>query len=159
MNYRSLVPVIGTIRNISPMSGECCSQMVSVDTRDGQIDFVVSPDTLVIENIRLRQGMSVAAFYDANRPVPLIFPPQYRAEIITRVRDDENIMLHFFNRNLLAADGSLQLNIGRSTDISTANGQRFSCNPGGNTLLVYYSITTRSIPPQTTPRKIVVMCE
>lgn len=80
MNYRSLVPVIGTIRNISPMSGECCSQMVSVDTRDGQIDFVVSPDTLVIENIRLRQGMSVAAFYDANRPFPLIFPPQYRAE-------------------------------------------------------------------------------
>ncbi len=25
-------------------------------------------------------------------------------------------------------------------------------------LLVYYTVTTRSIPPQTTPRKIIVLC-
>ena len=158
MNYRSLVPVTGVIQNVSRMPGECCSQMVSLNTADGQVDFVVSADTLVIDSMRLRPGMAVAAFYDANRPVPLIFPPRYQAVIITQIREGENIMLNFFNRNLLAQDNSLRLNIGRFTDVLTANGQRFGCSPGGNNLLVYYSNTTRSIPPQTTPRRIVVFC-
>ena len=60
--------------------------------------------------------------------------------------------------NLTAADNSLRLNIARNTEILTLNGQRFSCPPGGNFLLVYYSVTTRSIPPQTTPRRIIVLC-
>lgn len=158
MNYQSLVPVIGIIRNISQMPGNCCNQMLSLNTPQGQVNFVISANTSVIGNTRLRSRMAVAAFYDANLPVPLIFPPQYQAELITPLRGDETVALNFFNRNLVAADNSLRLNISRTTEISTINGQSFSCLPGGNFLLVYYTNTTRSIPPQTTPRKIVVLC-
>lgn len=158
MNYQALVPVIGMIRNISQMPGDCCNQMVSINTPNGLNNFVISPNTAIIGNTRLRSGMPVAAFYDSTRPVPLIFPPQYQAELLTPLRGDETVMLNFFNRNLVASDNSLRLNLNRTTDISTINGQRYSCSPGGNFLLVYYSVTTRSIPPQTTPRKIVVLC-
>ena len=131
----ALVPVSGNIQNISPVGSDCCSQMVT-----------------------LRIGMNVTAFYDASLPVPLIFPPQYQAVIIGRKSPNETIYAGFFNNNLVSEDNSLKLNLSRSTEVLTSNGQRFNCNPGGQLLIVYYTTTTRSIPPQTTPRRIIVMC-
>ena len=45
-----------------------------------------------------------------------------------------------------------------STQIMTSNGQRFNCSLEGQLLIVYYSAATMSIPPQTTPRRIIVVC-
>lgn len=158
MNYENLIPVTGIIRNISQTPGNCCNQMVSVNTPNGINNFILSPNTAVIGNTQLRSGMPVTAFYDGSRPVPMIFPPQFQAEIIAPMRADETVALNFFRRNLTAADNSLRLNVARNTEILTLGGQRYSCPPGENFLLVYYSITTRSIPPQTTPRRIIVLC-
>lgn len=158
MNNTSYVPIIGTIVTISRAPGDCCSQMITVSSNHQPVNFIVSPNTFVADSVRLHMGMRIAAFYDASRPIPLIFPPQYQAEIVSVLRPNENIALNFFNRSLMAADGSLVLNIAPSTAVTTPNGQNFSCSPGQNTLLVYYTATTRSIPPQTTPRRIIVMC-
>lgn len=158
MNYESLIPVTGIIQNISQMPNDCCNQMVTVNTRNNINNFVLSSNTTVIDSTRLRPRMPVTVFYDSSLPVPLIFPPQYRAELITSMRSDETVMLNFFRRNLIAADNSLRLNLSRNTEILTLNGQPYSCNPGNHFLLVYYSVTTRSIPPQTTPRRIIVLC-
>lgn len=158
MANTSLVPIVGTIRNVENISGECCSQMLTIRTPEEVVNFVVSPETTVIDSIPLRAGMQVAAFYDANAPIPLIFPPQYRALLITRVERGESVMLSRFDSNLVSMQNTLQLNVARTTRITTVNGQRFNCSLGNQNLLVYYTNTTRSIPPQTTPRRIVVMC-
>ncbi len=158
MNYETLVPVTGIIQNISQSPGNCCHQTITISTPNGINHFMLSPSTTVVDSTLLRSGMPVAAFYDSSLPVPLIYPPQFQAELITPLRNDETVMLNFFRRNLTARDNSLRLNLDRSTRILTLNGQRYSCPPGGNFLLVYYSVTTRSIPPQTTPRKIIVLC-
>ncbi len=157
MDYTSLVPIIGVIMNIT-RGNDCCSQMVSLRTENGIVNFAVDMDTVIIDSRQLRQGMRVAAFYDSNLPVPLIFPPQYRAQIVTVLGRNEQVMLNYFDENLTAADGSLQLNVGAGTVIKTINGQNITCNLGEHILLVYYTVTTRSIPPQTTPRKIIVLC-
>lgn len=124
MDYSSFVPVIGTILNVS-RGNDCCTQMMSLGTENGVINFVISQETLVIDSRQLRPGMRVAAFYDSSLPVPLIFPPQYRAQIITAINRNEQVMIAFFDRRLLAEDGSLQLNIGGNTVVRTANGQSF----------------------------------
>ncbi len=157
MPYTTYVSVIGTIINIT-QGNDCCSQRISLRVGNGIVNFMVDSGTLVIDSRQLRPGMKVAAFYDSSLPVPMIFPPQYRAQIVTALGRNEQISLNFFDRNLLAEDRSLQLNLAGNTNIETINGQNFTCNPGGQTLLVYYSATTRSIPPQTTPRRIVVLC-
>ena len=90
--------------------------------------------------------------------MPLIFPPRYTAVMIGRKSPQETIYAGYFDENLIAADQKLALNISESTQIITANGQRFLCSPGNHILMVYYTVTTRSIPPLTTPRKIIVMC-
>lgn len=157
MAYTDLVPVIGTIFNIS-RGNDCCSQMISLRAEEGVVNFMITPQTQVIDNRQLRPGMRVAAFYDSSLPVPLIFPPQYRAQVITALERNDQVMMNYFDQNLLAADGSLKLNISGSTPIRTANGQNFNCNPADRTLLVYYTATTRSIPPQTAPSRIIVFC-
>lgn len=158
MDYTNLVPVIGIIVNIT-RGNDCCSQMLSLRTEDGIVNFFLSMDTIVIDSRQLRQGMRVAAFYDNTLPVPLIFPPQYQAQLITQLGRNEQVMLNYFDSDLTAADNTLQLNIAGGTLIRTLNGQNITCNLGDHTLLVYYTITTRSIPSQTTPRKIIVLCD
>lgn len=137
---------------------DCCSQMMTLRTGNGITNFMITPETRVIDNRQLRAGLRVAAFYDASLPVPLIFPPQYQAQIIAVLASGQEIMLNEFDRDLTATDNSLQLNIAGNTRIETINGQDVNCNPGNHTLLVYYTATTRSIPPQTTPTRIVVLC-
>ncbi len=158
MDYTNLVPVTGIIVNIT-RGNDCCSQMLSLRTEDGIVNFFLSMDTIVIDSRQLRQGMRVAAFYDSTLPVPLIFPPQYQARLITLLGRNEQIMLNYFDSDLTAADNTLQLNIAGGTLIRTLNGQNITCNLGDHTLLVYYTVTTRSIPPQTTPRRIIVLCD
>lgn len=157
MPYGNYKPVIGMIVNVSH-GNDCCSQMISLRTGSGITNFVITSETKVIDNRQLRAGLRVAAFYDASLPVPLIFPPQYQAQIIAVLAGGQEIMLNDFDRDLTATDNSLQLNISGSTRIETINGQNVNCNPGNHTLLVYYTVTTRSIPPQTTPGRIVVLC-
>ena len=81
-----------------------------------------------------------------------------QSELITMLWRNQSVKLGYFDENLLAGDGSLQLNVDRQVKITTANGQRFSCSPGNEMLLVYYTAVTRSIPPMTTPQRIIVMC-
>ncbi len=158
MPNSNLVPVNGIIQSVTPMENDCCSQMVSLRTDDGTVNFVISPATYVVQETRMRVGLPVTAFYDSTLPMPLIFPPQYQAVIISRRSPNETIYAGYFDENLVAEDGSLQLNLSRSTEIITSNGQRFTCNLGWQLLIVYYTSTTRSIPPQTSPRRIIVVC-
>ncbi len=155
MEYTNLVPIIGTILSITK-GYNCYSQMVSLRTENGTVNFMVGQETIIIDNKQLRRGMRIAAFYDSSQPAILIFPPQYNAVMITALGREEQIMLNYFDRNLLAADRSLQLNVAGNTNIETVNGQKFNCNIRDRVLLVYYTITTRSIPPQTTPSRIIV---
>lgn len=157
MAYSNYEPVTGTIMNLSG-GNDCCSQMMSVYTGNGIVNFIISSQTRVIDSRQLRRGMQVTAFYDNSLPMPLIFPPQYQARLVTVLDGNEQVVLTRFDENLLAEDGSLQLNLARSTTIETINGQSVNCQLGNQTLLVYYTTTTRSIPPRTTPRKVIVLC-
>ncbi|MFR3030990.1 MAG: hypothetical protein ACLTNO_06645 [Blautia sp.] len=149
--------VIGTIQN-TRRGESCCAQVVSLRTETGTVNVIVSGDTEVIDRVRLQRGMRIAAFYDANLPAPAIYPPQYRAELVTSLRRNQQVTLNFFDDNLVAEDNSLKLNLAPTTNVETRNGQRYRCSPGNAELLVYYTATTFSLPPQTSPQRIIVMC-
>lgn len=154
----NLVPVEGVIQSISPMADNCCQQVVSIRNASGVSNFVVAYDTYVINEVRLRTGMNAIAYYDAMLPIPLIYPPQYQAFIIGRKNPSENMYVGHFGASQTSTDNSLKLNISRQTEIVTSNGQLYNCSLDNQLLIVYYTNTTRSIPAQTTPRKIIVLC-
>lgn len=155
MNYENLVPIVGIISSLEDT--DCCNRMVALRVGNDIVDFMVGLETIVIDSRQLQPGMRVAAFYDSTLAIPMILPPQYQAQMIAVLEKNVQIALNYFNGALLSKDNSLQLNIAGSTRIETLNGQKFSCCIGGRTLLVYYTATTRSIPPQTTPEKVIVM--
>lgn len=70
----------------------------------------------------------------------------------------QNVKVDYFNEQLESSDGTLKLNIGPFTQIVMENGQWFTASPANHDLIVIYGPTTRSIPAQTTPYKIIVMC-
>ena len=51
MDYTNLVPVIGIIVNIT-RGNDCCSQMVSLRTENGIVNFAVDMDTVIIDSDR-----------------------------------------------------------------------------------------------------------
>ena len=150
MAYENYQQVTGVITEIN-RGNSCCSQMVSVRTNSEVINFIVSADTRIIDSVRLRRGMRIAAFYDMTLPVPAIYPPRYQAELITMLRGGQNAKLDYFDDDLVSADNTLRLNISPMTN-------SFTCSPRNMELLVYYTTSTFSIPAQTTPQKIIVMC-
>ena len=158
MAYETFEKIEGMIQSIN-RGDSCCSMMLSLISNSNIVNVVVSGDTTIIDNVRLRAGMRVAVFYDANLPVPVVYPPQYRAEIVTSLRRGQQAALGYFDENLVSADASLKLNIGPMTNVVTLNGQSYACSPENSELLVYYTNTTFSIPAMTTPQKIVVMCQ
>lgn len=151
-------PVAGIIQSIRPFSMGCCDQIAAIRTENGIVNVIVTAETYVSGERMLRRGMSVVAFYDGNAPVPLIFPPQYRAIAVAIPRSGESVMVDYFDDSLTGSNNSLRLNVGTQTKIRTPNGQRFHCDLPNRVLMVFYSSTTRSIPPQTTPREIIAMC-
>ena len=158
MAYETFEKVEGIIQGIN-RADSCCSMVVSLISDSNIVNVVVTGETTIIDNVRLRPGMRIAAFYDTNLPTPAIYPPQYRAELITSLRRGLQVMLDYFDENLTSADQSLKLNIGPMTDVVTLNGQQYTCSPENTELLVYYMNTTFSIPAQTTPQKVVVLCQ
>ena len=159
MNFEHLTPVMGTITDITAYNDDCCSQFVSLSVDGQQIHIIMTHDTFVVDTMRLFPGMRIAAFYDSTQPVPLIYPPQYRADLIAVLRPEEDVAIGYFDETLTAIDNSLKLNLYQSTVISTMNGQAYLCSPANHYLLVYYTATTRSIPPQTAPGRIIVLCQ
>jgi hypothetical protein len=139
--------------------GSGCYKLMSVEDGYGTlINFIVSKATYFVDHVTVRLGDMVTGFYDANAPVPMIFPPQFRAIVMARDSRYQNVKVDYFNSQLVSSDNSLRLNISPYTQIVLENGQAFTESPVNRNLIVVYGPTTRSIPAQTTPYKIIVIC-
>jgi len=159
--FGSFYGIITMIDDFGIGTGESigCYKLMTVQKRDGSIvNFVITPTTYFVNHIMMRVGDTVIGFYDANAPVPLIFPPQYRAIVMSRLLPGLNVKVDYFDEQLVSSDGTLKLNIAPFTQIIMENGQSFTGNPTNHNLIVIYGPTTRSIPAQTTPYRIIVMC-
>ena len=136
-----------------------CYKFISVrNTGGGTVNFIAAPYTYFIDNVCLMVGDPVTGFYDANAPVPMIYPPQYQAIVMTKISPSQNVKVDYFDDQLISSDGMLKLNVDPFTQMQLENGQTFTRDPANRNLIVLYGPSTRSIPAQTTPYKIIVMC-
>ncbi|GIO08683.1 hypothetical protein J31TS6_47110 [Brevibacillus reuszeri] len=155
----------GTVTMISDFitgqngEGEGCYKLISVDNGLGaSVNFVVSPTTYFVDHVMVAIGDHVTGYYDGNAPVPFIYPPQYQALVMVKNGSYQNVKVDYFNSHLVSSDGQLQLTISPNTQIVLTNGQPFSRSPVNRDLIVIYGPATRSIPAQTMPYRIIVLC-
>lgn len=156
--------VSGTIVDIVPtMQGNRrtngCTLFMTVEKEDGEIvNVILSPITYVVDFETLSVGMNCTFWYLADAPMLLIYPPQYSAAVAARNRNDRMIDVSRYGRDMVNQERTLQLKLDGSVDIMTTNNQYFQGSPENHDLVVLYETSTRSIPAQTTPKEIVVLC-
>ncbi|MBT2687300.1 hypothetical protein J7I93_03795 [Bacillus sp. ISL-47] len=155
----------GTVTMISDISfgqnaeEEGCYKLISADNGGGSlVNFIVSPSTYFIDQAMVTIGDRVTGYYDGNAPVPLIYPPQYRALVMVKHNPYQNVKADYFDSQLISSDGQLKLNISPITQPVLTNGQAFTKTIANRNLIVIYGPSTKSIPAQTTPYKIIVLC-
>jgi hypothetical protein len=100
--------------------------------------------------------------------MPLIFPPQFTAAVLVAgMPEDQSVHVDRFSSVkegfggiFVSEDGMLALNIGKDTQIVTADGEVFESvleQLDWWDLVVVYDVSTRSIPAQTTPITVIVL--
>lgn len=172
-NYNGMNPyrrnsfgyVSGTIVDMVPARmgnrrADGCMIFATVEDMDGNtVNFIITPSTFVVDWETLSVGMSCTFWYRTDAPAPLIFPPQYNAVVVAQEKNGRMVDVSYYNMSMVNESQTLQLNVDGNVDIRTTNNQYFQGSPANHNLVVIYDTSTRSIPAQTTPREIVVLCD
>ncbi|WP_318616349.1 stalk domain-containing protein [Sporosarcina sp. YIM B06819] len=142
---------------------------VTIENEDKMITILrINDDSLLFNSTTtnqlkladLKKGASVEAYYDKNKPMILIYPTTVTPEIVI-VKDEKDfgtVKISQFDKDFLSLDGELKLNIGEETPLFNQQGKAIEMKDlQGKELLVFYSITTMSLPPQTPPTKVIAL--
>lgn len=138
--------------------GSCILYFTVEDDAGNITNFMVTPDTFVLDFEPLTTGKRATFWYRTDAPAVLIFPPRYTAVAAAADRNDRMVNVSFYNEQLVNQEMNLQLRLDDSTELRTTNNQYFLGNPANHNLMVSYTTSTRSIPAQTTPQKVYVLC-
>ena len=147
------------------------NKVFTMDNENGGLRFVVAPTTTIVDREtgsvitadKLTEGMEVAVIYGANAPMGMSMPP-YMGQVTAVVAnaDKGSISVGHFNDDLLNEKDLLQLNISEKTTILTTLGTKSILSADdvkGKDAVVFYDITTSSIPAQTNPSLVLLLEE
>ncbi|MDR1531688.1 MAG: copper amine oxidase N-terminal domain-containing protein [Clostridiales bacterium] len=155
--YFSKTGIVNEISNYDETGNSGGSYIGIVGEGDEITRFVVTPDTVFIGEDELASGVEITGFYYAKGPAVLIYPPQYFAAVIAVSEEGRTVKADLFDDSLVSADGWLKLNIADTTEILTHDGQPYDGSLANKRLAVVYGPSTRSVPAQTTPEKVIVL--
>lgn len=157
-------PISGIVTNLAVIPTDranyssCALTLTIQDTYGNQNTVILEPCTYVLNQAPIRAGDMVIAFYDNTAPMPLIYPPRYRAVAMVKPAHGQSAVLDVFDRNMVNSDNTLKVTVNNYTEIRTQNGQILHDVLGGQLMLIIFGATTRSIPAQTTAESITVFC-
>jgi len=156
----TFIKIAGIIENVEKRED---ATYYTVKENENTNVFVVNDETLVFDNtgkeVKLQKGDQITAYTYANKPMLMIYPPQYNPEvIIVETKEMGIVEVDFFNKELVNTDNTLKLNVGKETELLSLSGKKVKAKDlAEQHLLVFYTITTMSIPAQTPPSKVVVL--
>ena len=133
------------------------------DSKENPFHFSISKSTIILDTkgnvVDLKQGDTVTLFIPADQPMIMIYPPLYSPAVIIVGEASESsfVKVAQFDENFISEDNQLKLNISDNTIIVNEKGERLSKDEvTKQNAIVFYGSTTKSIPAQTTPSKIMV---
>lgn len=156
---------------VSVSKTEDGSYEVLIDNESGGLRFMVSASTVVVDREsgdyltadQLTEGMEVSVIYGANSPMGMSMPPFLgQVTAVVANADKGNFVVGSFDENLLSEKDKLVLNISEDTEIQSSLGTKkvFKADDiKGKDALVFFDITTRSIPAQTNPSFVLILEE
>lgn len=110
----------------------------------------------------LEKGMAVEVFFHQDTPTTMSLPPQLTPAVIVVQGKEAHgpVFMGEFDKDLVSTDNFLKLNIGEETVIVNQKGEKLAKKDiAGNAALVFYGMSTKSIPAQTTPSKVIILAK
>ena len=140
------------------------------DDQNNTVNLKITDDTLVYDNLGnkkalsdLTDGSKITVFTGSYEPTPLILPVQYTANVIIINGDKEgNVNADTYladEEGYTNAANTLKIAAADDTKIVDKDEKEYKGDLDKNDLIVFYSVSTKSIPAQTTPTKVVVLGE
>lgn len=158
IRYGSFTGTVKEIKNHEMIEG---AKFISLENEEGEpANVIISEDTYVLDNnADIEVGSTITAYYDATKPMIMIYPPQYSAEVVVVEREDKNVKFDIFDEDLVSMDGSLKLNVSDETEIYMQDGTVYEGELANKKLVVVYDVVMESYPARTTPERIIVLAE
>lgn len=125
--------------------------------------LTIDKEAIVLNNLgkkaELREGASFTAYVNANKPMLMIYPPRYTPEVvIVETGEFGTVEIGTFDGDFVNKENTLKLHIADETEITNITNEKLTKDDVvGKESLVFYTASTRSIPAQTTPSKIIVL--
>lgn len=140
------------------------------DDQNNTVNLKITDDTLVYDNLGnkkalsdLTDGSKITVFTGSYEPTPLILPVQYTANVIIINGDQEgNVNIDTYladEKGYTNAANTLKIATADDTKIVDKDEKEYKGDINKNDLIVFYDVSTKSIPAQTTPTKVVVLGE
>lgn len=140
------------------------------DDQNNTVNLKITDDTLVYDNLGnkkalsdLTDGSKITVFTGSYEPTPLILPVQYTANVIIINGDKEgNVNADTYladEEGYTNAANTLKIAAADDTKIVDKDEKEYKGDLDKNDLIVFYGVSTKSIPAQTTPTKVVVLGE
>ena len=140
------------------------------DDQNNTVNLKITDDTLVYDNLGnkkalsdLTDGSKITVFTGSYEPTPLILPVQYTANVIIINGDQEgNVNIDTYladEEGYTNAENTLKIATADDTKIVDKDEKEYKGDINKNDLIVFYDVSTKSIPAQTTPTKVVVLGE
>lgn len=163
-----------TVLNTEDGKLETTTDETKKDDPEYIINFVVSEDTVAfdgntaqVKNVSdIKVGDKLMVFTDSSSPATLSLPPVYMANIIVSYGSDEPLMsvvADTFNKaeeELVSLGNTLRVALSEETKVVDAQGNAVeTADLSGKRLVVFYDMATRSLPPLTNPKFVVVINE
>jgi hypothetical protein len=159
----------GTVEEVTKVD-DVTTKIYLKNKDDLEAYFILSENTYYADGVKIEKGLEITGYYESGKPMIMIYPPQYAIDIITPVYKEKFVKVDKFDSNLLSKDKQLKLNISEKTEIVWENNTQiyWFAKPtiedletvlGNRQMIVYYDFTTKSLPAQTTPSKIIVLSQ
>ena len=137
------------------------------DDQNNTVNLKITDDTLVYDNLGnkkalsdLTDGSKITVFTGSYEPTPLILPVQYTANVIIINGDQEgNVNIDTYLADEEGYTNALKIATADDTKIVDKDEKEYKGDINKNDLIVFYDVSTKSIPAQTTPTKVVVLGE
>ena len=138
------------------------------DDQNNTVNLKITDDTLVYDKFGnkkalsdLTDGSKITVFTGSYEPTPLILPVQYTANVIIINGDKEgNVNADTYladEEGYTNAANTLKIAAADDTKIVDKDEKEYKGDLDKNDLIVFYGVSTKNIPAQTTPTKVVVL--
>lgn len=167
--YPFYLSFTGTVKEVIKVD-DITTKVYLKNEDDTEAYFIINENTYFADGVKLEEGLKLTGYYESGKPMILIYPPQYTIDIVTPVYEEGFVKADKFDSRLLSRDKQLKLNISEDTEIVWENNtqvywfakpsiEELETALGNRQMIVYYDFTTKSIPAQTSPNKIIVLSQ